>query len=297
MKTSRYFLLLTSIFFISHSVHGAKIAKVSGKKVYLLLDSPAEASKGSIFEIMDPQGKKKGLVKVMKIKGKRALGQLKGTANKGWSLKLRKAQQVAKSQDKAEEPEEKNDRYENLKQSSPGTFYGVMAGFATNNMTATIDQTGNSTAEVNMTGSGFSGRLLFDHALWTSVWFRGLLGLENFATEGAEDVCGASNDTACDVEISYLSLDLWGRYLFSQGNFRPWVGLGFNLLFPSSKASTAIDEKSITSTSVFAGGGGLDWFFKPDMYIPLQVEYGLYPSSETVKAHYIAFRFGIGIYF
>ncbi|MCB0357948.1 MAG: hypothetical protein KDD40_13115, partial [Bdellovibrionales bacterium] len=109
--------------------------------------------------------------------------------------------------------------------------------------------------------------------------------------------CGTNNDSACDVEISYLALDLWGRYVMTQGTFRPWVGIGFNLLFPSSKASTAIDEESITSTSVFAGGLGFDWFFKSDMYLPVQIEYGIYPSSDTVKANYLAARFGVGIDF
>jgi outer membrane protein W len=147
-----------------------------------------------------------------------------------------------------------------------------------------------------MSGSGFSARALMDYSLWTHIWFRGMFGLENFKAEGG-NICGAANNTLCSVDISYLSLDLWGRYLFSTGAIRPWVGIGFNLLFPSSKSSTALEEKSITSTSVIAPGGGVDWFLSPDMYIPIQVEYGLYPPSDTVKANNISIRLGIGMHF
>ena len=291
-KTALFTILCTLLFLISLSAQAAKIAKVKGKKVYIMLDSRIEAQKGDIFVVMDKKGKKKGLIKVKKVKGSRALGSLKGKAKKGWTLKLRGSTKKAKGK------KGKEDRYAHLKKgTASGSYYGVMAGFATNSMTATIDQSNSTTADVDMSGSGFSGRLLFDYALWTSIWFRGMLGIENFATEGDKKICGSNNDEACDVEISYLSLDLWGRYVFSSGNFRPWIGLGFNLLFPSSKASTAIDEDSITSTSVFAGGLGFDWFFKPDMYLPVQFEYGMYPASNTVSANYMAIRFGVGIDF
>ncbi|MCB0391833.1 MAG: hypothetical protein KDD58_11105 [Bdellovibrionales bacterium] len=288
------FCLFISLLITPQFANSATIAKVKGKKVYILLESRIEARKGDILEIFDGQGKKRGLVKVRMVKGNRALGSLKGKAQKGWSLKVRGASETST----ADNNSEKKDRYEKLKQApTSGSYYGVMAGFASDTMTATIDTTGNTTTDVDMSGSGFSGRLLFDYALWTSIWFRGMLGLENFATEGDQKICGANNDEVCDVEISYLALDLWGRYLFSTGTFRPWAGLGFNLLFPSSKASTAIDEESITSTSVFAGGLGFDWFFKNDMYIPVQFEYGMYPASETVKANYMALRFGVAIDF
>lgn len=287
-----YFIFITTAFF-SLSVQAAKIAKVNGKKAYLILDSRVEAVKGDIYEVIDPQGAKKGLIKVMKVKGGRALGLLKGSAKKGWNLKKRSSSQAKKGRSGAPQ----KDRYESLKQASAsGSFYGILAGFSSNSMSAKIEQGNNTTLDVDMTGSGFSGRLLFDYALWTSLWFRGLLGLENFATKGDAN-CGLSNNEECKVEISYLALDLWGRYLLTQGTFRPWIGLGFNLLFPSSQVSTAIDEESITSTSVFAAGGGVDWFFKPDMYMPIQIEYGMFPSSETVSVSYISFRLGVAIDF
>jgi outer membrane protein W len=79
---------------------------------------------------------------------------------------------------------------------------------------------------------------------------------------------------------------------FSQGGFRPWVGAGFDVMFPLAKESTALDKESITNTSVIAIGGGFDWMLSDSSYLPLQLEYNLYPSSAEVSASAMSVRLG-----
>ncbi len=295
MKIMITLILLPLTMLLTTNAHAAKIAKVSGKKVYILLNPQEKAQSQDTMIVKDPKGKSVGAVKIVKVQGNKALGQLrKGRAQKGWSLNL-VGSKGGKSQ--AKNRQEQADLNKVDPQKIPTTFYGVMGGFAINNMQAQIDQGDSTTKSADMSGNGFSGRAFFDYSLWPSIWFRGMLGLENLTASSDGKICGPTNNTSCEIEISYLTLDLWGRYLISQGTFRPWVGLGFNLLFPSSKVSTAIEEKSITSTSVIAPGLGFDWFIKNNMYIPVQLEYGMFPSSDTVKANYMAVRFGIAINF
>ena len=290
-------LLIIFVLLFTPQIHAAKVAKIKGKRIFVLLKSPNEARPGDIFLVLNKNGKRQGTVQILKVKGKKAMARLKsGKAKKGLRMKFSKKGKIKAVKKRAprrmEEPMPSLDKFAkfntNLK-----SFYGVMAGYSLDSMTAAIDQGGGVTQDATMEGNGFSGRIFFDYPLWESIGFRGMLGIENFTGESEDKICGASNDEICDIEISYISLDLWGRWLLMSGSFRPWLGVGFNLLFPSSKLSTAIEEDSITSTSVIAPGIGVDWYIKRNMYIPIQFEYGLFPSSESVSASYIAARLGV----
>lgn len=120
--------------------------------------------------------------------------------------------------------------------------------------------------------------------------------MDNFAVEG-DKAKTACDNKVCSVTIQYLSLDFWGRYLFSLNTFRTWLGAGFTLWFPMSKETTALETNSVTNTSVMAIGGGFDWFINPKFYVPFQAEYGLLPASDQVSASVIAVRLGIGMTF
>jgi outer membrane protein W len=131
-----------------------------------------------------------------------------------------------------------------------------------------------------------------DYPLFPWLIFRGMAGLEQFAVGGANDTSTGGCGGECTAEISYLTFDFWGKFNFSQGGFRPWAGAGFDVMFPLTKDSTALDKESITNTSVIAIGGGFDWMLSDTSYLPFQIEYNLYPSSAEVSASAIALRLG-----
>lgn len=284
-------LIVLAVALAVPSAWAARVTKVKGKKVLVKLEGEP-AKKGQIFYVLDSKGRKKGVIKIRAIKGDRAIARLgKGRARKGYALMARaggkkgkKGSKMAKKKGAAEE-------------SSSGTSqmaWGIMLGMGMDSMEVDLDVT--PAEKASLAGNGMSYKAMFDYALFEKIWFRGMLGIENFETEG-DKKSSACDNKICGVSISYLSLDFWGRYLFSLGSFRPWLGAGFTLWFPMSQETTALEEDSITNTSVMGIGGGFDWYMNPSFYIPFQVEYGLLPASEQVSATAIAIRFGIGMNF
>ncbi len=280
-----YILSLLLVFSFS-SAFAADITKVKGNKALINLDG-LEAAEGDVFFAIDSNGKKKGLIKLDKVKGDKAIGMIaKGKAQVGWTL-TKRGPKAAASDDSVTPSSRKKD----FSASNHDTFIGGMVGYGMDSAEVTLD----SGAVASLSGTGISAKGFFDYKLFPNIWFRGFGGIENFNGTGG-NVCGTGSST-CDVKIMYITFDFWGRYVFSDKEFRPWLGGGFTLLFPMSKSSTAIVETSITTTSTYGVGGGADWFISKDSFIPMSVEYQLFPSSNQAKASIIALRVGYGMSF
>lgn len=274
--------LLVSISFGTSDAWAAKIKSVKGKRVLVDLEGDS-VGEGQIFNVIK-DGKTVGLVKISKIKNNQGLGILgKGKAEPGLALKPR-AKKSGSSKSAAS----------GGAKPKGGSFWGGIVGFNMASSDVTLPNSVPPNTTVALKGSGFSAKALFDYKVLDSIWFRGMGGLEQFVVGGVNNLgCGGGvNNAECNVEIGYIAFDLWGRFLFSEGTFRPWVGAGGALLFPMMKESTAITKKSITNTNIFAVGGGFDFFLSGSTYIPVQVEYDLYPKSDTVTANAIAIRVG-----
>ncbi len=68
-------------------------------------------------------------------------------------------------------------------------------------------------------------------------------------------------------------------------------------MLPLSNTTTALDATSIGMTSAILLGGGADINMGSSSYIPIQVEYGMLPSSEDVKTSIIRVKAGFGYRF
>jgi len=277
---------------MSVSVQAAKVTAVKGKSVSIKLEGDP-AQPGDVFNVYDSMGKRRALVKIKSVKGDQATAvKGKGIVRKGYTLKLRPAKS-AKSDSSKKSTASRSQKKAATKPSDGRSYWGAMAGLAMDSVSVQIDNNNDQVADktAELSGMGFSVKGLFDYQLIDQIWFRGLAGIEGLSASGSTEVgCDAK---ACNVNIYYLAVDFWGKYIFSEGNFRPWAGAGFSLMFPLSKDSSALDNKSISNTSVISIGGGIDWFISSTMYIPVQLEYGMLPESETVKANTIALRAGI----
>lgn len=289
MAKTNYFLLLTSLAFFVGAAHAAKVSKVDGRKILFELDGD-NVKEGDVFVLLDEGGKKKGLVKVKGIRGTKAVGLLgKGKAQVGWIARVSDKVKVAKPSG----PRKAREAAKPTESGEQRGHWGIAAGMSMNTMSVDIDNDADQTADetVSLDGTSFSVKGIFDYLLIPQMWFRGMFGLQGLSASGKTAV-GCQNE-ACSVSIYYLSADFWGRYIFSSGSFRPWVGGGFSLMFPMSKDVTALEDSSITNTSVISIGGGFDWQASPTMYIPIQLEYGMLPKSETVEASAITLRVGL----
>lgn len=282
---------LTGLLFIVlalPSAFAAEITKIKGKSVLIELGGDA-AAPGDQFWAMSEDGKRKALITIGKVKGDKAIGKItKGKPAVGMSLDL-KVDKIAKGK-KVKEPVE-----EEMPVSSEArrVNFGALFGYAQNSMSVNVNILASSTTKTaDMSGSGFSGKALLDYRLLPQVWFRGTAGVEMFNASGGS-ICGAGNVEACDTKITYLTFDFMGRYLFSEGKFRPWLGAGVSLLFPVSKSTSALAESSIGPTSMYAVAGGGDIVIAPNMYVPIQVEYGMLPNSDEVEASSVGIRLGV----
>jgi outer membrane protein W len=280
MRFSQLGFLLVGLCFFVLSATAMEVSKVKGNKVLITLDGQS-TQQGDQFFVVNSDGQRRGLVTIKQIRDDKAIAILtKGQAQPGWTLEKRgKKKTASHSSDSSDGPHDKS-------------YLGILAGYSLNNMT--VNQSPGPS--VSLTGNSPSFKAMFDYELFDRIWFRGTAGWQNFKTTGNSD-CGTSFTSPCTTNIDYLSFDLWGRYLFAAGNWRPWLGAGFSLIFPMAKSSTALVESSISNSSILSLGGGLDVFVTDSMYIPLQVEYGFLPPSNQVSAHMISMRVGLGFAF
>ena len=73
-----------------------------------------------------------------------------------------------------------------------------------------------------------------------------------------------------------------------------WVAFGGAAKFPLAKSTTALRADDVKMTFTVAGALGLDFFISNKNYIPVSLEYQLFPSSDTVSANSIMLRAGYG---
>ncbi len=287
-------------FVFSQTSHAASVYKVKGRKV-LVKTEGTNMKVGDLFYIVSETGKKKGLLKVRKIKGNKAIGVIskKSKARSGWGLKKKKTKRISKRRKRKRNDDEYDPR-SSLKKASVGGMLGLnMANMSVSDIG---DKNTNNLNDSKLSGTGFSAKGLVDYKLFDSIWFRGLIGMESLAMEDDPSnlVCGTQDTTftlPCIVEITYVTVDLHARYVFGIGKFRPWVGGGISLLFPMSKKSSALSEDSIEIANTFIASTGLDYHFSPKWVVPVQVEFNLFPSSDTVSASFIAARLGLAYKF
>lgn len=273
----RGWLLGVLVVIFAPSVFAAQISKVKGRAVLISLDGESVII-GDQFYVINASGKRNAIVVIKKIvKKDQAIGSI--TAGKdvlpGETLKRRDGAPIKQaSQDKSSGPTKLQKAY-----------WGLLAGYNMNNMN--VDLSTGST--VSLSGSAFSAKVMFDYMLFRHVWFRGSSGYQGFSVTGPSSCAGA----ACTADITYLAFDFVGRYVFTEGDFRPWLGGGFSMLFPATKSSSALDTASITNASVFLFMGGMDFQVSPKMYVPVSVEYALFPKSSTTDASWYSLRLGL----
>ena len=293
----RNFVYAVLLIMLTPCLYAAEVVKVKGKGVLVELRGDPAVS-GDVFYLISPDGKRRGLIKISKVKGEKAIGKLtKGKAAPGYTLEF-KQQKSAKSA----APSDGGMASPSMNDGS-GTatraYWGALFGFGMDSMSVRVTgppPTNIDYGTVAMTGTGFSAKGLFDYEVFSQFWFRGTTGVETFNASG-DAKCGVGNTDTCTAKLMYLTFDFIARYVFGKGSFRPWVGGGFGLLFPASKDATALDPASISTTNVVIVTGGFDWFTSPTFYIPVSVEYGLLPKSDEVEATWIAVRAGFAVPF
>lgn len=293
MKKSTVLFAL-SLFFLSNSAFSATVSAVKNNKIMMSLEGES-TSVGAEFFVINPQGKKVAIVKVLQTKGDRALAEIvKGTAKQGYSLQSRGGGGSASSMSTSpsEGSSSENSYYEKKlsQRVHTGNSYGLLGGYLMNSMTITA--TGLNTS---MSGTGFGASGYYDYALSPTLVARAMVGLEQYVVQGSNSsTTPVSCTTNCDVNLNYLSIYGYGRWNYLQEtSYKAWLGGGAGYLYPISKSSTAFTNTSqLQANQVFVAAAGVDVRLSGKNYMPISIEYGLFPTSSTVSANILYLRLG-----
>jgi len=288
------FAFATFLMFGTTFSYAADIIKIQGANVLIDLKGETVAV-GDQFWAINSAGKKVAILHIGKIRGDKAIARtVKGKTAIGMTLQPKPLGKTSKTANNRPVKSKKSDAY-----------WGALAGYSMDTMKVKVlwqeDGTTDGVAHTNgqekevasISGSGYSAKGLFDYDLG-AITLRTTAGIETYNVSGSNS-CGAGNDSVCTTKIMYMSADGLARYRFTDGAFRPWMGLGLSLLFPLSGSGTAIASSSIGSTWMGIVAGGVDWYLKPDLYIPISLEYGMFPPTDQVNASWIQLRIGFAV--
>ncbi len=265
-------------------------------RVLITTDSPNSLNIGDKVFATDAGGAKKALIEIDRVKGTKAFGVVKkGKVSKGMNIVKGNA---SGSSSKRQKVSRSNRSSESASGKSLPFTIGALLGLGLDSMQVKLtDAAGNAVETLNMSGTGFSIKGMADYNLTSYLGLRVLAGLENFTVQASAASAVCDGSTACQTDISFITFDGWLRYAFIDTGTKFWIGAGMGLWMPASKSTNALDETSIDTSYAIYLGGGADIPGGEDIYIPVQAEYTMLPSSTQVTASTIAIRAGIGYRF
>lgn len=288
-----FFVLSTSAF---TTALAAQVAGVKGKQV--LIRGNNLKNNGLYYVVV--QGKRQGIVRIKKVQGNKGLGLLlKGRAAKGANLVQRSAKPSSVAKGKPSSPSRKSTtprRSTAPSQHNPPSegFYGLGGAIAYQQNKSSIKF--NSGDSDSLSGSGISFKAFGDYMFTEKIHLRGEVGTLAFKSEGADKCFGE----ICRMNISYLGATIGARYIFNSINSRVryWGGAAGSLIFPLSTGNTnAVQVEDVSSTMLFHVGGGLDYDLNDKYYIPVTVEYVMFPPSDDVSSSMIQLKVGFAMKF
>lgn len=293
-KSTLLFLLCLSL---SSTAWSAVVTTVKGPRVLIDLEGDM-AETGEEFFLIDPNSTKRtAIIRITQVKGGKALAQItKGRAVPGFTLQAKGVSARPMSADvegaRADAGAGLGGRYlTTLKES-----YGLTGAIHMNSMQAEVssrDALNNITrSSASMSGMGFGLGGFYDVPFTSSLAGRVFAGIEQFNASGDIAVNACAGSTSCDAKINYLSIYALGKWYFLSGQYRSWLGAGGGFMLALSKSSTALNESQISTNQVMTAALGLDVQLNRQSYIPVSLEYNMYPDSSTVKASVIVIKAG-----
>lgn len=271
----------------------ASISKVNGKKALILLEG-LSVSPGTELFALNAEQKRKAVIRITQVRGDKAIGDVTtGAAQPGMVLIMKGSSAPAPSvvPSYSDSGSRRDRDFLNRRQFTKG--WGILGGMAMSNMGFTA-RNSISTADLALSGNSFNLKGIYDHSMSPSFTVRGATGLETLSVTGSSAgsaFCGGSE--SCSLSINYITFEGTAQYNLMNSGTRFWVGAGFAFLLAMSK-NTNISTLEVAGTNqVMFFGTGADIAIGKKNYIPITVEYGLYPFAG-VKLNGIYARAGYG---
>lgn len=290
-----FFLLLFIALFTPIAGQAVSILNVKGDRVLLDLDGE-DFQPGDRLVALSPSGKEKSLIQVKQVKGSKAIATiLNGKVEVGYDIEKTESSEtdLTLDEDDLESTKKSTSRKKvtQKRKRNPSSAWGIVVGAASNNVTV---KPGNTTA-TQLSGSSTIITAFYQRTLDGSISTRILGGTYGFAASGESTNISACTPGGCKLEISYMGLEALVQYsIIKNSTLNLWVGAGMGFLFASSKSSNVVDTSKISSNQTFLASLGSDWNISNTLFIPLQMDYVLFPDNNTSSASQMIVRLGIG---
>ncbi len=175
--------------------------------------------------------------------------------------------------------------------------WGLQSSFIENTVTAEeTDYLGENIERVVMRGSGI-GLYGFYNQFVSERWvLHSDFGYEPLNAVGIASImgCDTQSSNRCNVNIDYLIGAVAIRSIFPQTNFDIWLSLGVSIKQPFKISSTALVSSKISTTNNLNFGFGVDYNFDKNNFMPISLQYSLFPKVSGVTASSLIFKFGYG---
>lgn len=291
-------LVVISLFvlFISLPAHSATVVKVKGSKALVDLEN-MEVDKGDKLIAIDLYGKKKGIVKVQKVKRDKAIVALvKGKIRNGWILESSSGKETGKY--KSIRGSRKKSTSIMRKRSRLGSkAIGLLAG-GNFNILDIMDQN-------RFSGLSWKGALFVDISTFIKwIGIRAIAGYNQFMASGQSASQG--------LLIHYPGAQVLVKGVFWRHHrFHVWGGLGGALFYPfvDRQMNLNLDQRSFRGLHGTASLAlGVDTQIG-NLYMPIQVDVNwinpvmwlslnrIRQGGKEFKPLYISLSIGVGFNF
>lgn len=238
--------------------------------------------------------KKTALIQIQKVKGNKALGTItKGHVAVGGKTMVRGAAPTRTAKANADDNEAYAGKSTITRRKK--ISIGVLGTYASQTAKMTVQSTTQS-ADASLTGSamGFKGFADFDYS--PNVTLHGAFGLQPLATKGsiALPLCDNGTNSNCKFNYNFIAIEGAVRYNLVTAPSRYWIGAGYTFLVDGGHSNNTPNVNLAGGTSqMIALGAGADFALSKG-FIPVSVEYGIFPSGGGVTITSILVSVGYG---
>lgn len=278
--------------------NAASILQSKGNKVMIQLDG-LSVSTGSEVYALTPDKKRKAVIRVTAIKGDRAVGTiLKGAAQNGMEIALKSEGGGSQSAPKTYSSEPTSSSGINTLRKSPKRGGGVLIGMAMNSAALSAKTRVNGTSfedSLTLKGNSYNLKGFYDYHMSPSFTIRGAIGLETLSTTGSTAVTQVcSGSTTCNLSLNYLAFEGDAQFNFvNSPSIRLWAGAGYSFLMAMSKDNNITNLEATSTNQVLLLGAGADIGVGKSGFVPVVVEYGLFPfAGISLSSIYIRSGYG-----
>lgn len=301
--TARFFIFV-SFLAVASFAQGASITQIKGSKALLDMSGTDDARSGDEFYALNSDGKKRAVLRITQSKKGKAIAEIvKGNPEVGQELQLKSAG-PAMSRDVRESDMGESDRgdrssyYGKVRKKTNGGAYGIFGEMINMTMTASFTAGAGAAArkvDAAMKGTSFGVLGFYDFPISRRFQIRASGGLEQLSASGSisNADCESGTSTTCSFSVTYLSVHGAAKFVTNpDGRMRFYLTGSYGFLIAMAKSSNVIATSQISTNQIFGLGAGLEIPVGKDAFIPVALDYGLFPSSDTVKANLLFLRAG-----